>query len=147
MTEPTPEQLKAAEENFLLVNRAFAGDTMLRLSRQALFVANRMSMLTIMVMRHRLRAAGVEQPELAVRAMLNDQALVQDTIGEFELQHLHDLVEQALPLYIPMLHEMQITLADIDPSYVERNTERGPGDPDDPGPCGKPGRTGNPGNQ
>lgn len=120
--QPTPEQLAAMQREMELVSQAFAGDPLLRITQRCLFIANRVSLLTVMVLRRRLQAAGVENPDIAIRAMLRDAALIDATLGPLNIEELQQQIDSSMPTYFELLAAAKVTLAEL-----ESQDERAPG--------------------
>lgn len=112
--QPTAEQLEAMQREMEIVANAFGVDPLLRITQQALFIANRMGLLAMMVMRHRLTACGVERPDIAIRAMLRDQDLINSSIGPMDVAKLQGQIETNLLPYFELLAEAKVTLADLE---------------------------------
>jgi hypothetical protein len=110
------EQLNA---DLAKINYAFEKDPLLRISQATVFIANRLSLLGMLVIRDRLRKAGVNptSADVALRGMLRDQDLITATIGPFEMERLETEVDKVLPHYIATLHAAGVNLADVDPTH------------------------------
>jgi hypothetical protein len=111
------EAYKQAEVHLQQVQAAFESDALLRVSQTVLFAAKRLTLVAMLVIKQRLRACGVSQPDVAIMAMMRDEELINDTIGPFSMDALQSVFDDVLPTYLPLLAESHVTLASLEDDH------------------------------